>query len=342
MIRFVPEIIAGALILAMGQFDERIAGADSKKTIQGAVISAATAQPQPGGNVIASRPRDGGIEGVVKDERGRPIAGARVESPGHQAREARKTLTDKNGHYALDDLIGGSSFGFRVLVRAAGRSPLEQEVVPGTAGKRARVDFTLLPGHVLHGRVVGENGKPIFGALVASLITLRLGEAATQSDKDGRFEIDSLSADARFQVFKAGYTKLFNVPLRLDSSGRVTVVLQPMGFIRGRVVDAESGKPLDHFTVWLNPPRTGDSFGGYNPGAYDGACGYPGRKFTSSDGTFTLSDLTNKMAAEVSVIAVGHTTCCPRSIGNWHIGARAFLETGSWEQVKRRPAPRRL
>jgi hypothetical protein len=189
-------------------------------------------------------------------------------------------------------------------VRATGRSPLGQEVKPGTAGKRARVDFTLLPGHVLRGRVVGENGKPIAGAQVSSLETLQMGEPATESDKHGRFEIDSLATDATFCVSKPGYTKLFHVPLRLDSSGLVTVVLQPMGVIRGRVVDAESCKPLDHFTVWLNPPRTE-----YAPSVCDSTCPYPGRKFASSDGTFTLSDLTNKTATEVSVIADGHTKC---------------------------------
>lgn len=295
---YVPSIVAivaAALLLALGLLAARGADGDIDKPAQGTVTPATNTHLQPRGD---------GIEGFVKDERGRPIAGARVESPGYQARDARKTLTDKNGHYALDNLIGESSFGYRVLVRAAGCSPLEQEVTPGTAGKRARVDFTLSPGHFLHGRVVGENGKPIAGAQVSSLETLKMGEPATQSDKDGRFEIDSLPAGATFHVFKPGYTKLFHVPLRLDSSGLVTVVLQPMGVIRGRVVDAESGKPLDHFTVWLNPPRTE-----YSPGVCDSTCPYPGRKFAASDGTFTLSDLTNKMTTEVSVIADGHTKC---------------------------------
>jgi Carboxypeptidase regulatory-like domain len=306
LMRFVSKVAAGALIVVMGFCAERLAGADSKKTVQGAATSSTTAPP---------RPRDNGIEGIVKDEKGQPIAGARVENWNDKPNETRKTLTDKIGHYALDDLHD-SLCEFRVLVRAPGRSPVQQEVKPGPPGKPARVDFTLSPGHVLHGRVVNENGKPIAGVLVLPLLAARTRESGTQSDKDGRVEIDSLSADAKFQVSKFGYTKVWWVPLRLDSSGLVTVVLQPTGIIRGRVVGAEGGKPLEHFRVWLNPPRRGGVEsaypGGYDLERYDAAGGeldYPGKKFASSEGTFTLPNLTNKMAVEVCVIADGRTKC---------------------------------
>jgi hypothetical protein len=105
----------------------------------------------------------------------------------------------------------------------------------------------------------------------------------------------------------SGYTKLWYVPLKLDSSGLVTVVLQPMGVVRGRVVDAQSGKPLEHFNVWLNSPRRAD--GPYIPGGQDHVLAYPGKEFAPSDGTFTIPDLTNKVAVEVSVGADGHTKC---------------------------------
>lgn len=272
----------------MGFLAGRVGGADAGKTVP-----------------VVAASRGGGIEGTVKDERGRPIAGARVENPKNKTNPARKTRTDKNGHYALDDL-NESPLGFRVLVQAPGRCPVQKEVQPGPSGKPARVDFTLAPGHVLHGRVVDENGRPISGVSVETLVAWSR-EPANPSDKDGRFEIDSLPANANFSISKPGYSRLWWVPLRLDSAGLVTVVLQPMGVIRGRVVDGQSGKPLEHFTVWLNKPRTA------GPSSIQAGYGrefiYPGKTFASSDGTFTISDLTNKGAAEISVAADGHRKC---------------------------------
>ena len=114
---------------------------------------------------------------------------------------------------------------------------------------------------LLRGRVVLENGKPLAGVSVRSSGAFWLRQDAKQTDADGRFEIDSLPANVRFQVFKSGYSGLSGVPLRLDAAGLVTVVLQPMGLIRGRVFDAKTGKPLEQFHVWLTradtpcPPR---------------------------------------------------------------------------------------
>lgn len=293
LIRIRAEFICGVLTLAVGLPVERVASADAGQTVP---------------EVAASR--SGGIEGFVRDEKGKPIAGAWVENIRGQTHGDGKTQTDKNGHYALDeldDLNESWGLGFQVLVRALGRSPLRQEVKPGPAGKRARVDFTLSPGHVLHGRVVDENGKPIASVLVSPFGADSTLEPVAHSDKNGRFEIDSLPADAKFSLARSGYTKLWYVPLKLDSSGLVTVVLQPMGVVRGRVVDAVSGKPLEHFSVWLNSPRTSDR--PYIPGGWDRALLYPGKKFDSSDGTFTIPDLTNQIAVEVSVAAEGYTKC---------------------------------
>jgi protocatechuate 3,4-dioxygenase beta subunit len=289
--------MCGILIVAIGLFTQRVARADSNKTVH-AVGTSPSSQP--------TEWRGGGIEGVVKDEKGKPIAGARVENPEGDKHQTRRTLTDKNGHYALDDLNERLD-GFRVLVRAAGYGPVEQEVKPGDAGKPARVDFTLSRGHVLHGRVVDEVGKPILGAQVSTFGANSMLEPATQSDKDGRFEIDSLPADAKFSFSRSGYTRLWYVPLKLDTSGLVTVVLQPMGVVRGRVVDAETGKPLEHFNVWLNSPHRAD--GPYTPGGPDRVLVYPGKTFASTDGTFTVQELTNEVEVEVSVAADGHTKC---------------------------------
>ena len=121
--------------------------------------------------------------------------------------------------------------------------------------------------------------------------------------------MDSLPTHPQFRISKSGFTELMDVPLRLDSPGPVTIVLQPMGILRGRVVDAVSGKPLTHFNVWLNfgtGRRRSDV-----QWSMSGDLVYPGRQFQSQDGTFTLKNLMNKMPVDLNVTAEGYFKTSP-------------------------------
>jgi protocatechuate 3,4-dioxygenase beta subunit len=252
---------------------------------------------------VRPRPRGGSIEGFARDEKARPIAGATVENHGNRSDQRRKTTTDRTGHYVLDDLYESWS-GYDVVIRAPGRAPTSENVKPGTQEKPAHFDFTLEPGHFLHGRIVGENGKPIVGASVSLTQDFWQMVDSKQSDEEGRFEMDSLPASAHFQISKQGYSNLWNVPLRLDGAGATTVVLQPMGVIRGRVVDLQSKKPLDHFQLWLNFARVRQ---GTVQWTMNGNYSYPGKQIDSKDGTFAINDLMSGLPAEVGVAAEGHS-----------------------------------
>jgi protocatechuate 3,4-dioxygenase beta subunit len=248
------------------------------------------------------QPPGGSIEGFVRDEKARPIAGASVESFGNSSNQRRKTTTDRAGHYVLHNLYESWS-GYAVVIRAPGRAPLNEYVKPGTKDKPAHFDFTLEPGHFIHGRIVGENGKPIGGVQVSLAQDYWQTTQSKQSDAQGRFDMESLPANARFQIVKQGYSNLWNVPLRLDGAGATTVVLQPMGVIRGRVVDAKSKQPLDHFQVWLNFSNRRN---GNMQWTMSGNWNYPGRQIDSKDGTFTIDNLMNGFPGEVGVIADGY------------------------------------
>jgi hypothetical protein len=252
---------------------------------------------------LLPKPRGGSIAGVVRDEKGKPIARASVVNHGNSSNEERNTTTDDQGRYVLDNLYE-SWQGFEIIVSAAGRSPTRQSVKPGPDGKPAHFDWTLEPGHFLHGRVVAEDGKPIAGAHVNLRGDPWSMPEPKQTDEQGRFEMDSLPAHPQFRISKPGFTELMDVSLRLDSPGPLTIVLQPMGILRGRVVDAVSGKPLPHFNVWLNfgtGRRRSDV-----QWSMSGDLVYPGRQFQSKDGTFTLKDLMNKMPVDLNVAAEGY------------------------------------
>ncbi len=144
-------------------------------------------------------------------------------------------------------------------------------------------------GHFIHGRVVGEEGKPLVGAHVSfdmGGFFWHVSDDATRTDDQGRFEFDSLPATCTFQIQHPGYSLIFNANLKLDAQGTVTVTLSPTATIRGRVIDAETGKPVGQFDVRVGPgsPVT----------------------FRSKDGTFTLKDLHDLTRYEVSVQADGY------------------------------------
>ena len=252
---------------------------------------------------IQRRPPGVSVEGFVRDEKAKPIAGARVESHGNRSDQVRRTTTDRAGHYVLDDLFE-SWTGYEVIVRAAGRAPTSEHVKPGTKAKPAHVDFTLEPGHLIHGRIVGENGKPIGGVQVSLAQDPSGMVDPTQSDEEGRFEMNGLPANARFAIWKQGYSHLWKVPLRLDGAGTTTVVLLPMAVIRGRVVDSQSKQPLEHFQVWINFARVP---GGTFQWAINGNYTYPGKAIDSKQGTFTIDDLMNGLPTEVCVTAEGYS-----------------------------------
>jgi Carboxypeptidase regulatory-like domain len=80
-----------------------------------------------------------------------------------------------------------------------------------------------------------------------------------------------------------------------------------MGIVRGRVVDAQSGKPLDQINVWFNDAATA---GHANVrGGYSVSMLYPGRRIATKDGTFSVPDLTNGQRIAVSVAAEGYLKC---------------------------------
>ena len=156
---------------------------------------------------LTPRPSGGAVAGVVRDEKGKPIAGASVENLGDQTETIRKTITDRAGNYVLDDLFE-SDRGYELLVRASGRCPSRLAVKPGSRGKPATLDVMLEPGHRAQGRVVAEDGKPVAEVEVRPHRrgSPWLQEYGRQTDQDGRFEIDSLPQDVRFQISKPGYT----------------------------------------------------------------------------------------------------------------------------------------
>lgn len=120
------------------------------------------------------------------------------------------------------------------------------------------VTIALDPGQSTSGQVVGPDGRPLEGATAAGLKAVKKVNDHT-SDKlsDSTFTALGLEPDhPRTVLFFHPAKRLGRaVILRGDEAGPVTVKLEPLGAITGRLVDAND-KPMADTQVWLQPART--------------------------------------------------------------------------------------
>ena len=91
-------------------------------------------------------------------------AAAMPSGAGRALGSTRGTITDKDGRFAVDDLIPGR---YRVEVAHGGAEPLRSDEFVLAPGERRDVGkLALRPGFPVAGRVIDESGGPIDGARV--------------------------------------------------------------------------------------------------------------------------------------------------------------------------------
>jgi len=198
-------------------------------------------------------PRGRTIEGRVTDAAtGKPIAGARV---GGDWVLNRPTTTDAEGRYAWRDWTGR---GFDDLHCTADGYGRQGRVVPSEGA----VDFALVPGDRIVGRIVGADGEPIAGARIGCVASRRQGRsqeidsATAVSGGDGRFEVGSLRHDLPhlLVITAPGHGRgLFDVLPPPESPGVADlgeVRLAEARAIEGRVLDG-AGEPIAGMPVSL-------------------------------------------------------------------------------------------
>ena len=95
-----------------------------------------------------------------------------------------------------------------------------------------------------------------------------------------------------------GYSTKLNVKLPLDGDKEVVVTLKSQGFIKGKILDAATHKPVPRFTVCISN----------GPGAHLGLGkrSHPGDEFISATGDFLLKDLNQEEWFQITVLAEGY------------------------------------
>lgn len=250
----------------------------------------------------ARRP-EGTIAGVVVDERGQPIAGARVRAAVDDASQepipTREAETGDDGRFSLSGL---EARAHAVSAAAEGYARRGTSAKPG----QTNVRIELPASAVITGRVVDAGGAavPSF-TVVASRARGPLERGPSDSvsvfDGDGAFEITGLDAGAYAVVATgAGFAPSAEVVVtarRPDDAEPVTVALRPGGVLVGRVIDAGTRAPLEKARV-STESRTGS-----------GATATPAiaSAVTAADGSFRLPGLAPGKTS-VNVAAFGHHT----------------------------------
>lgn len=213
-------------------------------------------------DVILSR--GGAVAGVVTDERGQPVPGARVYASNWPG---RTVVTREDGSYDLRFVVEGEN---RILAEAEGfgtgffgasfgwGKPVPVHVVAGRT--LPDVDLVLVPAIVAAGRVVDGDGQPLAGVRVESVVGPCLGRAVTATtDAGGRFAIGPYATTdgrgIRLSFALAGYavdSVSADAPAQPGTLDLGDVTARRCGSLSGVVLDVD-GEPLGRCRVEVVP-----------------------------------------------------------------------------------------
>jgi hypothetical protein len=214
-------------------------------------------------------PSSSQIRGIVRNAADdAPIARARVIATADVLPEARVTLSGADGRYTLAGLPAGSytvsvtRTGYAPQTWGQGRSLSGTPIGLGSGQQLPAIDFALVQGATIVGRVMDEDGSPLAGADVEALVNRFEGgadalfsAATAQTDDRGEFRLFGLApgryfvsaADPAFKNVSTPngvqhYSPTYYPGVALADQARVVVIAGP------------SDSPRIEFRLKLVPP----------------------------------------------------------------------------------------
>ncbi len=192
------------------------------------------------------------IAGMVLDEQGNPIAGAKVTQNRAWTDKTANQFTASDGTFRFGNV---PRYPLVITVQAAGFVASDQKVSAANAEELLR--FVLAKGAVLRGRVVDEFGNPIVGASILALENSEMDrfENSTSTDASGRFEWRSAQPGRQlYEIQARGFKTRRLEPLVADGTEQ-TIALQRAvatspARMAGIVLDEQTKRPVNDFEVW--------------------------------------------------------------------------------------------
>src|SRR5712692_5062919 len=187
------------------------------------------------------------LAGVVADAEGHPVPGAEIFVENSKRPLAKQTLkTDDRGRFTL---VLPEPLDLGMAVLAKGYTPRYLPVPTELEPKP--FEIVLEQAKALKGRVLDFERQPVEGATVKleSWNNTRLLHFRAQTDAEGRFTWEATpEGSLLFSVTKTNYA-----PMRTyagaAAGGEMVLTLNRMSKVSGRVVDADTQKPLGEFNV---------------------------------------------------------------------------------------------
>jgi len=220
-----------------------------------AVVEAALHIPGTSSEEVVLRLGDARhVEGTVRDDAGRPVAGARVILRGIGGYQ--RAFTDAQGHYRMELLEKGTYYFEVVAPRYRDLGEEKRELTHSSEP----IDFTLTRAISISGILVDEQGSPVEGAR----FSLKQGEEdsasdaedAIRTDEDGQFVLDVSRAGT--WTVSLRHERFLPQELSVQAPAEnVRWVLHAGTVVEGSVTD-ERGVPLEG--VRVNLWRSGESW----------------------------------------------------------------------------------
>ena len=220
--------------------------------------------------------------GQVTDPDGRPVPGVTVGNTiSGRMWNCVEARTNENGVYELGRVHTGDHVLWATHERYApfvGRTQLRQDET------QHRVDIQLGTGRILRGRVVDDQGQPVPQAVVRidSYETVYdLVETDHVCDANGCFTISNAPDYGTLRLSVRG-SHIVRIRHEVDFTQDECLISSPrIGRIYGRVLDALTGQPIPHFTVWMDFSRSAPCSAGFRASWSE-----EGHVFDSPEGLF--------------------------------------------------------
>lgn len=185
---------------------------------------------------VTLRPKAGvPVAGVVIDERGGPVAEAKVMAwsaatdGGHEPSATASAQTDAEGRFRLRTLGAGP---FNLMVQRQGGEPVSAKYV----APDERIIVRVKSSTTVSGRVVDEEGKPV---RVFSLLSRPM------DTEDGRFEIPAREGRGTWAIDAEGFAQhIFSAEVKAGPNDLGDVKLSRGRVVSGVVTDAATKQPI--------------------------------------------------------------------------------------------------
>ena len=259
------------------------------------------------------------VRGTVTDPKGQPLAGVELFIGFSQFAYGRLDATsDDQGTFVFPVVPAGPQILWVLDDRYA---PFRHdfEVVVGAANV-PDINVALSTGRTIQGVARNTAGSPLEGIRVIGQRNHEYFGSGTSTDADGEFELKAVP-DGAFELEAYGGDYLRKrAAFDADHEGSFDIVLERSGWLRGRVVDAATGEPVEAFTVRFVDPdlKPGESrlYG------FPATWSREGHDFSSNDGTWSTGteDLETGKVIGLQIRAEGyaptvvrHATVVPRT-----------------------------